>query len=246
MVNRRIMKYHPVSKEFQETAKILGLTGNQLIQKYINEGKLPNPTEINRKMNNRTLENLGISNRKEYTNSCSQRRGYKDRAESVKEWQWNKGIHSPMSENEDCASYLGVYITERKIGRKLLPIILGDIQAEMSANNHWFEFIVVGGYKVQFKARTLRYKKGWTGWSFRIDYNSVADYFVLIAFSDRENLNIAHILLIKKGDIVRGKRFYDRETISITNSSKGLLEFQKYDQIEKYDKIKNQIDLSDD
>ncbi len=42
------MKYNPMSKEFQAEAKRLGLTGNQLILKYIHEGKLPDPTMVAR------------------------------------------------------------------------------------------------------------------------------------------------------------------------------------------------------
>ena len=42
----RILEYNPCSKEYQYKAKELRLTGNQYIQKLINEGKLPGPTEI--------------------------------------------------------------------------------------------------------------------------------------------------------------------------------------------------------
>lgn len=38
-------KYHPCSKEFQDEAKKLGLTGNQYHQKLVDEGKLLNPTD---------------------------------------------------------------------------------------------------------------------------------------------------------------------------------------------------------
>src|SRR3990167_1732522 len=232
-------KYNPMSKEFQEETKRLGLTGNQLVQKYIQEGKIVNSTDIHRDINNRTLKNAKFKNRKEYVDFCARRRGYENRAECVKEWQWNRGTHSPMSDNEDCSSYLGIYITEIKIGRKLLPILFGAIEKEMPANNPGFEFIVKGGYKIQFKARTL---KNTNKWSFRIDYNNIADYFILVAFNDRENLDIIHIWVIKKDDIIRGKKFFDRETISITNCCKKLLEFQKYDQIEKYRQIKEAIE----
>ena len=59
-------KYNPMSKEFQEEAKRLGLTGNQLIQKYIKEGKLPNPTDINRKSNDAIYQKAGYDNKAHY------------------------------------------------------------------------------------------------------------------------------------------------------------------------------------
>lgn len=42
------MTYNPMSKEFQDECKRLGLTGNQLIQKYRDDGKLPCTADINR------------------------------------------------------------------------------------------------------------------------------------------------------------------------------------------------------
>lgn len=40
------MKYNPISKEFQDEAKRLGLTGWQYHRKLVEEGKLPNPTDL--------------------------------------------------------------------------------------------------------------------------------------------------------------------------------------------------------
>lgn len=39
----KMSKYNPMSKEFQEEAKRLGLTGYQYTQKLREEDKLPNP-----------------------------------------------------------------------------------------------------------------------------------------------------------------------------------------------------------
>ena len=84
-----MIKYHPCSKEFQEEAKRLGLTGNQLTQKYVREGKLSNPTDIDRDTNNRIYQDIG----------------YVDKAAYVREWRYENGIQLPMSENEDCAHF---------------------------------------------------------------------------------------------------------------------------------------------
>jgi hypothetical protein len=41
------LKYNPVSKEFQDNAKELGLTGYQYHCKLVKEGKLVNPVDVN-------------------------------------------------------------------------------------------------------------------------------------------------------------------------------------------------------
>lgn len=117
-------RYNPMSKEFQDEAKRLGLTGNQLIQKYVREGKLSNPTDIDRDTNNRIYQDMG----------------YLDKAAYVREWRHSNGQLS-MDENKDCANFLGIIIAERQYGRIILPEMFGGIEKEMPYGNPWYEEI---------------------------------------------------------------------------------------------------------
>lgn len=102
--------------EFQEEAKRLGLTGNQLIHLYIKEGKLPNPADLNRDRNNDLAKRAGLKNHNEYElNRCHKDMEHKRKY--TQEWRHEKGIQQPLSENEDCSHFLGTFIAERKYGR---------------------------------------------------------------------------------------------------------------------------------
>lgn len=155
--------------------------------------------------------------------------GYDNFAEYQREQRWNNGIQSPMSENENCASYLGVHI-----GEILLSKIFKDIK-RMPYANPGYDWICDKGYKINTKTSTL--DKGLNRWMFNIDYNNITDYFMLIAFDDIENLNPMHVLLIEKNEIVRGRKFYMRSSIHINNKHKYLLPFQKYEWVDKLERL---------
>lgn len=213
----KISKYNPMSKEFQEEMKRLDLTGNQLIHKYINEKKLPNPTEIDRK----------------YLDDAARKKGFKDRSEQRKNEDWYIKRHIPMSENEDCPHYLGTHIAARKYGRKILSSF-GNIKQEMSPNYPKFDFIMEGDIKIDVKSS----RKIANYYTFKIRYNNVADYFLLIAFNngqDENTLEPVHVWLIKGNELIIKKsggeyifeKFYMRDSISIPYED--TLSFQKYD-----------------
>lgn len=207
----------PCSKKFQDEAKRLGLTGNQLIQKYVQEGKLLNPTDIDRDTNNHIYQDIG----------------YKDKAEYTREWRHSNGIQSPMDENKDCAHYLGTIVAERQYGRIILPEIFGGIEQEMPYGNPWYDFLVKGNIKIDVKSCCLRNLKGWSGWEPHVRYNNVTNYFVILAFDNRENLHLVHIWLIGKDEIIRGEKFYNRDSIKITNKYRYLLSFKRFDWTDK-------------
>lgn len=136
-----------------------------------------------------------------------------------------------MSKSKNSTYYLGIHIAERTIARFVLPIILRNIKKEMPTNNQGFDFILEKDIKIDVKSSCL--KAGNRKWQFKIDHNNIADYFMLIAIDNRTEINVVHIWLIKKNDIVRYGKFYKRDSITITNIPKYLLEFKKYDQIDK-------------
>lgn len=100
-------KYNPCSKEFQEEAKRIGLTGNQYIQKLINEGKLPNPTDIEHRRFEKFIKDSGCKGIKEYLDKLAQDAGFENSAERQKHKRYDKGECLPKEFNEDCSSHFG-------------------------------------------------------------------------------------------------------------------------------------------
>ncbi len=207
------MKYHPCSKEFQEKAKELGLTGHQYYQKLVEEGKLRNPTDIDRDTNNAIYRKIG------YDNS----------AHFLKEWRHDNGIQAPMEENKDCAHHLGTHIAERQYARIILPEMFGSIVEEMPYGNPKYDFLVTNNVKIDIKSCCLRDCCGYYAWEPHVRYNNVTDYFVILAFDNRTDLNLLHVWSIGRDEIIRGKKFWMRDSIKITNKYGKLLEFHSHE-----------------
>lgn len=154
-----MIKYHPASKDFQDDAKRLGLTGNQYIQRLIKEEKLPNPTDIERKIRAKMAKNAGFDNVSRYNHMMHEKTaknaGFNSTSEygreQMRNWRWDNGT-VPMSENEECASYFGVYIAERYV-RELF-----EDPIPMPVNNPGFDWICKKGKRIQNKARCLEYQ----------------------------------------------------------------------------------------
>lgn len=95
-----------------------------------------------------------------------------------------------ITTNKDCADYLGCFVAER-----LLSKIYPDVKV-MPHGNHGFDFICNRDMKIDVKSSATGYK-GY--WMFYIAKNQIADYFLCIAFEDREDLNPAYLWLIPGG-----------------------------------------------
>ncbi len=225
-----VYKYNPCSKKFQEDAEKLGLTGLQYVQKLIKEGKLSNPIHIDRKKNQKLVEKNGCQNWSEYLDKCKQKLGYEDFNEYQKELSWNKGLKSPMSENDNCNSYLGVVIGEES-SDKILIEIFGTIEKKMPYGNIGYDRIVKGRYKIDIKTSVLDNKLN--RWTFDIYRNKTATHFLLIAFDNRDNLNIIHVWLIKGEDIIRGRKLSLFSCLTISNNEIYMRNFEQYDYINK-------------
>lgn len=79
---------------------------------------------------------------------------------------------------------------------------------------------------------------GWTGWKFsHIDFNHIADYFILSAWNDRDSLTPLHIWIFHRDDIVRGYPFWMRGSLNISDTPKQLKEFEKYDVTDRLEKL---------
>jgi len=125
--------------------------------------------------------------------------------------------------NKRCSRFLGEHISER-----VLSYVFRDVE-RMPHNNKGYDFICNKGYKVEVKSSCLHRNM----YSFKLNQNKIADYFLLIGFDNREDLNPQHIWLIK-GNLVD-----EIKTLSITNSEPCLLQMYEY---ELTDKLKETIE----
>ena len=97
----------------------------------------------------------------------------------------------PMGVNRVCSSYLGVAVAER-----LIRHLFSEVQS-MPYGNSGYDFICSKNKKIDIKSAciTLHHKKNpW--WTFHIRRNKIADYFLLLAFNNRVDLEPVHQWLI--------------------------------------------------
>ncbi len=104
---------------------------------------------------NDRAQKKGFKNHTKYQEFLVQKKGYIDYNEYRREYYYERGIYSPMSDNENCPAHLGVDIAERRYARKILPMILGKIIKEMPYGNVGFDFLIDGDIKVDVKSRKL-------------------------------------------------------------------------------------------
>lgn len=89
--------------------------------------------------------------------------------------------------NRECSQYLGVHIAERVLSHVF------DAVETMPNGNRYFDFICKRGKKIDVKSSTL-HKDG--TWAFHIKQNTVADYFLCIAFDNRIDLIPLHLWVL--------------------------------------------------
>ena len=114
---------------------------------------------------------------------------YKKNSEKMKE-QYRKQRHIDgqrlYHENRECASFLGVHVAER-----VLSHVFKDVE-RMPMHNPGFDFVCNKGKKIDVKSSCQR-KDG--RWDFHISRNTIADYFLCIAFDNRRDLNPLNVWL---------------------------------------------------
>lgn len=92
----------------------------------------------------------------------------------------------PFSENRECSKFLGCHVAER-----IISYAFKDVEV-MPHGNRGFDIICNKG-KIDIKGSCIR-KRG--DWGFTINCNTMADYFLCLAFDNRDNLNLLHGWLI--------------------------------------------------
>jgi len=137
-----------------------------------------------------------------------------------KQKSWDRGMSHPYYESKDSAVYLGVHIAERALSGFFDNII------KMPYGNPGYDFICGKGFKIDVKSSCLNApsKNRVSGkWVFAIKYNDVPDYFLCLAFDDRDNLNPLHVWLIE------GNLINHTLTFTIGNTSRSLSKWSKHE-----------------
>ena len=99
------------------------------------------------------------------------------------------GLSRPFDENKDCSSYLGV------IAEQVLSKVYKDVQV-MPYGNPGFDFICNKGYKIDVKSGCTRINNKSNNWIFIIKKNKIPDYFLCLAFDNRNDINPLYYWLI--------------------------------------------------
>ena len=128
--------------------------------------------------------------------------------ERGREYRHRIGRYQPMSENRQCPAFLGVCVAER-----VLSHVFKHVE-RMPYGNTGFDFICGHGYMVDVKGacRHVREKHA-DNWMFTIRKNKIAEYFLCLAFDNRNDLNPEHVWLIPANDV------NDRVGISIAETT---------------------------
>jgi len=96
-----------------------------------------------------------------------------------------------MSDNIKCSSYLGIAVAER-----LVRHLFKDV-SRMPNNNTGFDFICSKDKKIDVKSScVILNNKTNPRWQFNIKKNIMADYFLLLAFNTRTDLEPIHQWLV--------------------------------------------------
>ena len=117
-----------------------------------------------------------------------------------KEWYERTGRQqkgkTSMYKDKSCTAYLGIVVAER-----LCRHLFKDVQV-MSYGNPKFDFICNHGKKIDVKSACITIQNNkYPRWLFRIRKNVTADFFILVAFDNRTDLNPLHLWMIPGHEI---------------------------------------------
>lgn len=141
-----------------------------------------------------------------------------------REYTYRSGKRVPHETNPDCPLFLGVHVAEKTLSK-----VFKNVQ-RAKMHNPGFDFICGRGYKIDVKS-SCRITRGsiQDSWIFHIRKNKIADYFLCIAFDNRNNLNPEHLWLIPGEDV------NNKTATSITESNTN--KWSKYELNSKLEKV---------
>ena len=126
----------------------------------------------------------------------------------ILEWNHRTGRKLPMCKNKKCSAFLGVHVAEH-----VLSHVFNNVEW-MPYGNPGFDFVCGSGYWIDAKSSCRRHhEKCSDDWMFNIKRNQIADYFLCLAFDNRESLEPEHVWLIP------GRIINDRVGVGISIST---------------------------
>lgn len=97
----------------------------------------------------------------------------------------------PMSKNRECAPFLGIHVAEQVLAK-----VFKDV-TKMPHGYPGYDFICNHGKKIDVKSACMRFHVDQpVTWSYHIFKNAIPDFFLCIAFDNRNDLNPLHLWLI--------------------------------------------------
>ena len=201
-------------------------------------------------------ENEVISELEYVRMKCEQtaiRTGYSNYGEYSKNRKSNRDKHVACDKKLDCTRYLGSFVEEKLMkifdGASKNPIRgLGSGLWDWKCNNDMLIKYVSSTYHYVIKLDQFDRKYEWEGFHWAISRNNVPDFFLLLGYGEsRENLDVENAWLVPGKDVIRTKKFWDRESFTIRcDKKKQLIEMKKYevgeDRLEKIREIISQQD----
>jgi hypothetical protein len=184
--------------------------------------------------------------------SCEQtaiRTGYLTYGDYSKNRKSNRDKHVACDVDLNCTRYLGTFVEEKLMkifdGASKNPIRgLGSGYWDWKCNNDMLIKYVAASLCYRIKIDNLSGKEyEWKGFHWAILRNDAPDFFLLVGYGEsREDLDIENAWLVPCSDIIRTKKFWDRESFTIRcDKKKQLLEMKKYevgkDRLEKMREI---------
>ena len=129
------------------------------------------------------------------------------------------GLSRPMAEAKDCSLWLGVHIAERVLSNYF------DNLERMPNNTPGYDYICGRGFKIDVKSSCLIADRGHNNkrWVFNTWKNQTADYFLCLAFKNRETLEPMHVWLIPSSDICTKTKF------SVMENENGISKWGAYE-----------------
>jgi hypothetical protein len=153
----------------------------------------------------------------------------KCREDVMQEYKHRKGLTRPLHECKDIPAYLGVHIAER-----VLSGFFEDVK-RMPYGNPGFDFICKRGNKIDVKSSCLILRNdGGKYWKFMIKKNQITDYFLCIAFDNRESLTPLHVWLVPSKNVSSQHAFH------ITDSEMSLKRWSDFEK--PLDRVLSQCD----
>ena len=119
------------------------------------------------------------------------------------------------TQNRSCTSFLGCHVAEQ-----VLRKVFKDVKM-MPYGNKGYDFICNKGMKIDVKSACINTRPRCSSWSFVIKKNTVADYFLCLAFDNRKYLTPLHLWLLP------GKKVNHLQGMSVSEST--LYKWKEYE-----------------